>query len=63
MNHGLIFDLDGTLVDSLAGIATSINPALARTGLPQHPLPAVRGFVGDGARLLAERAVPAGSIA
>ncbi len=61
MNHGLIFDLDGTLVNSLAGIATSLNQALANAGLQQHPLKAVRGFIGDGARILAERAVPAGS--
>ncbi len=61
MNHGLIFDLDGTLVNSLAGIATSLNLALSRSELPQHPLAAVRGFIGNGARVLAERAVPAGS--
>ena len=61
MNHGLIFDLDGTLVDSLAGLAVSLNRALARYGLPQHPLPAVRGFIGNGARVLVERAMPTGS--
>ncbi len=61
VNHGLIFDLDGTLVDSLAGIATSLNQPLARSGLPQHPLPTVRRFIGNGARVLAERAVPTGS--
>ena len=55
----LIFDLDGTLVDSLPGIAHSLNRALASLGLPQHPLAAVRGFVGNGARALAARAVAA----
>ncbi len=57
----LIFDLDGTLVDSLPGIAQALNRALASLGLPEHPLAAVRGFVGDGARVLATRAVAAAS--
>jgi phosphoglycolate phosphatase len=61
VKHGLIFDLDGTLVDSLAGIAGSLNRALAAAGLPIHPLPAVRGFIGNGARVLIQRAVPAGA--
>lgn len=61
MKHGLIFDLDGTLVDSLAGIAFSLNHALTEAGLPTHPLSAVRGFIGNGARILIERAAPAGA--
>lgn len=61
MKHGLIFDLDGTLVDSLEGIADSLNHALAAAGLPIHPLSAVRGFIGNGARILIERAAPAGA--
>ena len=61
MKHALIFDLDGTLVDSLAGIAGSLNRALAASGLPTHPLSAVRGFIGNGARVLIQRAVPAGA--
>ena len=58
MKHGLIFDLDGTLVDSLNGIAASLNRALAGLGLPTHPPSVVRGFIGNGARILAERAAP-----
>ena len=61
MKHGLIFDLDGTLVDSLEGIASSLNHALATAGFPVHPLSAVRGFIGNGARILIQRAAPAGS--
>ncbi|MEO5914967.1 MAG: HAD-IA family hydrolase [Luteolibacter sp.] len=61
MKHGLIFDLDGTLVDSLEGIGASLNRALAAAGLPTHPLTAVRGFIGNGARVLVQRAAPAGS--
>lgn len=61
MKHGLIFDLDGTLVDSLDGIAASLNRALAGMGLPTHPLSVVRGFIGNGARVLVERAIPESS--
>ncbi|NQW99837.1 HAD-IA family hydrolase [bacterium] len=61
MKHGLIFDLDGTLVDSLEGIAASLNRALSASGLPVHPLAAVRGFIGNGARILVQRAAPADS--
>lgn len=61
MKRGLIFDLDGTLVDSLAGIADSLNRALAASGLHGHPQEAVRGFIGNGSRVLIERAAPAGS--
>lgn len=57
----LIFDLDGTLIDSLPGIARSLNHALAAHELPGHPEVAVRGFIGDGSRMLARRALPDGS--
>ena len=59
MKHGLIFDLDGTLVDSLQGIAASLNHALALSGLPAHPHEAVRGFIGNGSRVLIRRGAPA----
>jgi phosphoglycolate phosphatase len=61
VNHGLIFDLDGTLVDSLTGLAASLNRALSHSALPQHPVSNVRGFIGNGARVLVERAVPPAS--
>jgi phosphoglycolate phosphatase len=57
----LIFDLDGTLIDSLPGIAASLNHALADRGLPVHPLPAVRSFIGNGSLELARRSLPPGS--
>ncbi|MFD2255390.1 HAD family hydrolase [Luteolibacter algae] len=60
MSRAYIFDLDGTLVNSLAGIAGSLNRALARYDLPLHGESAVRGFIGDGARMLAQRALPPG---
>ena len=59
--HGLIFDLDGTLVDSLPGIAESLNRALSGLCLPVHSHQAVRGFIGNGARVLITRAAPAGA--
>ena len=61
MKQGLIFDLDGTLVDSLPGIAASLNHALAAMGFPGHVTADVRGFIGDGSWILSKRAAPAGS--
>jgi phosphoglycolate phosphatase len=57
----LVFDLDGTLVDSLPGIAASLNRTLAAHGLPGHSHARVRGFVGDGLRNLILRAAPTGA--
>lgn len=55
----VIFDLDGTLLDSLQDIAESMNKALAESGLPEHPLEAYKDFVGDGLFKLTERSLPA----
>ena len=49
----ILFDLDGTLLDTLADLADSTNAALAEMGLPQHPLEAYKLFVGDGLEVLA----------
>jgi phosphoglycolate phosphatase len=57
----LIFDLDGTLVDSLPGIAASLNRTLTAHGLPGHSDARVRLFVGDGLRNLILRAAPRGA--
>lgn len=57
-SNAIIFDLDGTLVDSLPGIATALNGALAADGLPIHPADAVRRFVGDGLDTTVRRACP-----
>ena len=56
-----IFDLDGTLLDTLQDLANSVNYALRQYGLPEHSLDDVRRFVGNGVRLLMERAVPDGA--
>lgn len=56
MYSHIIFDLDGTLVESLPGIATALNTALSGLSLPTHSDTAVRQFIGDGSRTLCERA-------
>ena len=56
-----VFDLDGTLLDTLQDLANSVNYALRQHGMPTHSMDAVRGFVGNGVRLLMERAVPDGA--
>ena len=53
-----LFDLDGTLLDTLEDLADSTNAALSEMGFATHPVAAYRYFVGDGARVLAERALP-----
>ena len=55
-----IFDLDGTLLNTIDDLAESTNYALRQCGLPEHTVDAVRGFVGNGVRKLIERAVPGG---
>lgn len=54
----VIFDLDGTLVDTIADLGAAANAALAAKGLPQHSPEAYRGMVGNGVRKLMERAMP-----
>jgi phosphoglycolate phosphatase len=55
-----IFDLDGTLVDSLRGIADTLNRTLTAHGLPGHSDARIRTFVGDGLTNLILRALPTG---
>ena len=59
--RGVIFDLDGTLVDSLPGIALALNEALTSHGYDPHPDQAVRSFVGDGILMTCRRALPNGT--
>ncbi len=56
----VLFDLDGTLLDTLRDIADACNAALGRHGFPPHPLDSYRYFVGDGVPVLVSRTVPAG---
>jgi phosphoglycolate phosphatase len=57
----VIFDMDGTLLNTLDDLKDSLNYALNQMGFPTRTLDEVRQFVGNGARLLIERAVPAGT--
>lgn len=55
-----LFDLDGTLLDTLEDLANATNRALASAAYPVHPVSAYRRFVGNGLRTLVSRALPAG---
>jgi phosphoglycolate phosphatase len=57
--QAVLFDLDGTLLDTLADLGNAMNRVLAGRGFPTHPLDAYRYFVGEGARILVTRALPA----
>lgn len=55
-----IFDLDGTLLNTIRDLAASVNYALRSTGMAERTLEEVREFVGNGVKKLMERAVPGG---
>ena len=54
----IIFDLDGTLINSLPGIANSLNASLNEHGIEEHSIEVIREFIGDGSWTLCRRAVP-----
>ena len=54
-----IFDLDGTLIDSLADLAEAVNRMLAANGYPTAPLSVFPRYIGDGVKALVSRALPA----
>jgi len=58
MKPVLVFDLDGTLLDTLASLAEAYNLALRELGFPPHPTDAYRMIIGDGAFVAARRALP-----
>lgn len=57
----IVFDLDGTLLDTLYDLAHACNTVLRECGYPHHPVEDYRYFVGDGLRVLMERITPAGT--
>ncbi len=59
--RAVVFDMDGTILDTLEDMRRSVNAALAAEGFPPRTLDEVRRFVGNGNRRLVERAVPAGT--
>lgn len=58
---GILFDLDGTLLDTLQDLTDSTNAALTAFGYPQRTVAEVRRFVGNGALELMRKAVPEGA--
>ncbi|MDR0511394.1 MAG: HAD family hydrolase [Rikenellaceae bacterium] len=58
MKRLVIFDLDGTLVDTIADLAVSVNHALAQCGYPCHSVEEYKYLVGSGVDRLIERAMP-----
>lgn len=56
-----VFDLDGTLLDTLRDLGSAANMTLAQFGLPQHPLEAYQTMIGNGLLMLYRRAAPAGT--
>ncbi|MBM4002029.1 MAG: HAD-IA family hydrolase [Planctomycetes bacterium] len=56
--RAVLFDLDGTLVDSLADIANSANAVLVAMGFAPHSVESYRAFVGEGVAVLFQRALP-----
>ncbi len=61
MKNTVIFDLDGTLLNTLDDLSDAVNYALEAHDMPTRSLQEVRSFVGNGIRLLVERAVPVGT--
>ncbi len=59
MIKAVLFDLDGTLLDTLPDIRLSLNETLAKFGYPLLSASETRAFIGDGAKRLVERALPA----
>jgi phosphoglycolate phosphatase len=55
----LVFDLDGTLIDSSADLCNAVNAALDHVGQPQLPNHLIAGYIGDGAAMLVRRALAA----
>ena len=56
-----IFDLDGTILDTLTDLTDAVNVALQKNGYPTHTEQAICSFVGNGVRKLVERATPKGT--
>ncbi len=56
--RAILFDLDGTLLDTIRDLADSMNAVLQRCGLPGHGCEAYKQFVGDGMDVLVRRALP-----
>lgn len=60
MPKAVLFDLDGTLLDTLSDIGGAMNAVLEKASFPTHPIEAYKQMVGKGVRSLVEKAAPAG---
>ncbi|MDE5895993.1 MAG: HAD hydrolase-like protein, partial [Muribaculum intestinale] len=60
MKQLVIFDLDGTLLNTIDDLGTATNHALATLGFPKHPISSYPTMVGNGVRRLLQRALPSG---
>jgi phosphoglycolate phosphatase len=60
--QAVVFDLDGTLVETAADLHLVLSELMEREGLPTPPLPEVRGMIGDGAKALLARAFAAAGV-
>lgn len=61
MKKAVIFDLDGTLLNTLSDLAASVNFALSSCGYPTRSIDEVRRFIGNGVVMLVHRSVPSGT--
>lgn len=57
MNQCVIFDMDGTVYDSIADLANSVNYALEKCGLPTHNIESYKSFLGEGVFVLIRKAI------
>ncbi|ACF12546.1 Haloacid dehalogenase domain protein hydrolase [Chloroherpeton thalassium ATCC 35110] len=58
----VLFDLDGTLINTLGDIGNGVNAILRKNGFPEHDIPTYKNFIGDGVRELMSRALPDGVV-
>ena len=56
-----VFDMDGTILDTLSDLADAMNYELCKNGMPVRTIDEIRRFVGNGIQKLIERAVPVGT--
>lgn len=56
----VVFDLDGTILDTIGDIAAAVNRMLAKNGYPQHTVDEIKSYIGNGSFMLIKRALPSG---
>ena len=61
MKELVIFDLDGTLLNTIEDLTDSVNAVCTQYGYPVYPVETIKSYVGNGIRKLIERAIPQGA--